>query len=82
MRQLLLRLVGGRQEFSHEDIYCQQAEHLCSTLDHSMVLEGLELNMQDPEMFGKLPEPTDDENDMLDLAYGLTDTWEIHLLQI
>lgn len=30
--------------------------------------------VQDPEMYAKLPEPTDDENDMLDLAYGLTDT--------
>eukprot|EP00884_Botryococcus_braunii_P011965 jgi/Botrbrau1/2076/Bobra.0047s0038.1 len=30
--------------------------------------------VEDPEMFAKLPEPSDDENDMLDLAYGLTDT--------
>lgn len=29
---------------------------------------------QDPELYDKLPEPTDDENDMLDLAYGLTET--------
>jgi hypothetical protein len=29
---------------------------------------------QDPELYAKLPEPTDDENDMLDLAYGLTET--------
>lgn len=28
----------------------------------------------DPEWFGVLPEATDDENDMLDLAFGLTDT--------
>jgi ferredoxin len=25
-------------------------------------------------MYGKIPEPTDDENDMLDLAFGLTET--------
>ena len=25
-------------------------------------------------LFDKLPEPEDDENDMLDLAYGLTET--------
>ncbi|KAF9366714.1 hypothetical protein BGX34_009552 [Mortierella sp. NVP85] len=28
----------------------------------------------DPESFSKLEEPTDEENDMLDLAFGLTDT--------
>lgn len=28
----------------------------------------------DPEYFDKLPEPSDDENDMLDLAFGLTET--------
>ncbi|KAI6014484.1 hypothetical protein PISMIDRAFT_672203 [Pisolithus microcarpus 441] len=27
-----------------------------------------------PEMYDVLPEPSDDENDMLDLAFGLTDT--------
>jgi hypothetical protein len=26
------------------------------------------------EYYDKLPEPDDDENDMLDLAFGLTDT--------
>lgn len=28
----------------------------------------------DPEYYDKLAEPTDDEDDMLDLAYGLTET--------
>jgi len=27
-----------------------------------------------PEHYDKLPEPEDDENDMLDMAFGLTDT--------
>ena len=27
-----------------------------------------------PEHYDRLPEPSDDENDMLDLAFGLTDT--------
>ncbi len=27
-----------------------------------------------PEVYDKLPEPSDDENDMLDMAFGLTDT--------
>ncbi|KAK9909838.1 hypothetical protein WJX75_008196 [Coccomyxa subellipsoidea] len=30
--------------------------------------------IEDPALYDKLPEPTDDENDMLDLAYGLTET--------
>ncbi|KAK9817029.1 hypothetical protein WJX72_008617 [[Myrmecia] bisecta] len=30
--------------------------------------------VEDPGMYDKLPEPDDDENDMLDLAFGLTDT--------
>lgn len=30
--------------------------------------------VQDPELYDKLDEPDDDENDMLDLAFGLTET--------
>ncbi|KAL2643710.1 hypothetical protein R1flu_011297 [Riccia fluitans] len=30
--------------------------------------------VMDEEMYAKLPEPTDEENDMLDLAFGLTET--------
>lgn len=30
--------------------------------------------VEDPEMYDKMPEPDDDENDMLDLAFGLTET--------
>jgi hypothetical protein len=29
----------------------------------------------DPNLFKKLQEPTDEENDMLDLAFGLTETY-------
>jgi len=29
----------------------------------------------DPEFYAKLPEPRDEENDMLDLAFGLTETY-------
>lgn len=31
--------------------------------------------MQDVEHYNKLEDPTDEENDMLDLAFGLTETW-------
>lgn len=30
--------------------------------------------VMDPEYYDKMPEPEDDENDMLDLAFGLTET--------
>ncbi|KAI9676358.1 MAG: mitochondrial matrix iron-sulfur protein [Caeruleum heppii] len=30
--------------------------------------------VEDPDMYDRLPEPDDDENDMLDLAFGLTET--------
>ncbi|KAJ9639987.1 mitochondrial matrix iron-sulfur protein [Coniosporium tulheliwenetii] len=30
--------------------------------------------VEDPDMYDKMPEPDDDENDMLDLAFGLTET--------
>lgn len=30
--------------------------------------------VEDQEQYDALPEPSDDENDMLDLAFGLTDT--------
>jgi ferredoxin len=30
--------------------------------------------VEDPAVYGRLPEPSDDENDMLDLAFGLTET--------
>ncbi|KAA8910442.1 ferredoxin [Sphaerosporella brunnea] len=30
--------------------------------------------VEDEDMYDKIPEPSDDENDMLDLAFGLTET--------
>ena len=32
------------------------------------------LSMQDQEYYDRIPEAGDDENDLLDLAFGLTDT--------
>ena len=31
--------------------------------------------VSDPEVYNSLPEPSDEENDMLDLAFGLTETY-------
>ncbi|EJT53215.1 hypothetical protein A1Q2_03551 [Trichosporon asahii var. asahii CBS 8904] len=33
-----------------------------------------DVDLEDPESFDKLPEADDEENDMLDLAFGLEDT--------
>ena len=42
----------------------------CAQLVLVLVLVAL----QDEEYFHKIPEPTEDELDMLDLAFGLTET--------
>ena len=34
--------------------------------------------VQDVEHYNKLEDPTDEENDMLDLAFGLSETWVNH----
>lgn len=34
------------------------------------------------EYYNKLDDPTDEENDMLDLAFGLTETWVSSLICI
>ena len=36
--------------------------------------------VKDEDMFSKLPEADDDENDMLDLAFGLTETCVLMLV--
>lgn len=33
------------------------------------------MHLQDLEYYNKLEDPTDEENDMLDLAFGLSETW-------
>jgi ferredoxin-2, mitochondrial len=53
---------------------------LCSDIDWVL---GLQLNMlpcccvQDQDYYDKIPEPTEDELDMLDLAFGLTEQYVI-----
>eukprot|EP00891_Asterochloris_glomerata_P007789 jgi/Astpho2/7789/Aster-06080 len=34
----------------------------------------MSMMLQNQDVYDSLPEPTDDENDMLDLAFGLTET--------
>ncbi|CAL5219544.1 g1396 [Coccomyxa viridis] len=40
----------------------------------SLACSTCHIVIEDPELYAKLEEPNDDENDMLDLAYGLTET--------
>lgn len=35
----------------------------------------------DASFYDKIPEPSDEENDMLDLAFGLTETYYLHLIE-
>ncbi|KAJ2354813.1 mitochondrial matrix iron-sulfur protein [Coemansia erecta] len=55
-------------ELAHEnDVDLEGAcEGACACSTCHVILED--------EVFDSLPEPTDEENDMLDLAFGLTDT--------
>ena len=41
---------------------------------HTSFTNSSHMAVQDQELYDQLPEPDDDENDMLDLAYGLTET--------
>lgn len=45
----------------------------CSTC-HVIVADGEGEGKSADDMFDKMEEPSDDENDMLDLAFGLTET--------
>ena len=47
---------------------------LSSTAGTELGAQAQQPVLQDPVLFDKIPEPEDDENDMLDLAYGLTET--------
>jgi ferredoxin len=40
----------------------------------SLACSTCHIIVEDQAMYDRLPEPCDDENDMLDLAFGLTDT--------
>ncbi|KAF5325524.1 hypothetical protein D9619_009537 [Psilocybe cf. subviscida] len=57
-------LDGLRPRLSHLESCACEASVACSTC-HVILPE---------EFYDKLPEPDDDENDMLDMAFGLTDT--------
>ena len=48
----------------------------CNTgaCEGSLACSTCHVVVEDPEVFDKLPEACDDENDMLDLAFGLTET--------
>ncbi|PRW20283.1 adrenodoxin mitochondrial isoform X3 isoform B [Chlorella sorokiniana] len=56
-------------EIAHENDV--ELEGAC---EGSLACSTCHVIVEDQEYYDKLPEPDDDENDMLDLAFGLTDT--------
>lgn len=46
-------------------------------LARKLIVSNFHSALQDPELYARIPEAEDDENDMLDLAYGLTETYAV-----
>lgn len=69
--------------YSHGTSWVIYAVNCCLRLIYLFFLKyGLPLTrvkllnfVQDVEQYNKLEDPTDEENDMLDLAFGLFETW-------
>ena len=54
---------------------CLAVGHLATgACEGSLACSTCHVVVEDQEVFDRLPEPDDDENDMLDLAFGLTET--------
>ena len=49
---------------------CTRRQQHCA----DKVFAEMSMMLQNQDVYDSLPEPTDDENDMLDLAFGLTET--------
>lgn len=49
-------------------------KHSAGACEGSLACSTCHVIVEDQEYFDKLDEPEDDENDMLDLAFGLTET--------
>ena len=47
---------------------------LAGACEGSLACSTCHVVVEDQEYYDRMPEPCDDENDMLDLAFGLTDT--------
>ena len=62
----------GREDTSHRAKY--DADSPSGACGGSCACSTCHVILEDPDMYDKIPEPDDDENDMLDLAFGLTET--------
>ncbi|KAF9897043.1 hypothetical protein BX616_006294, partial [Lobosporangium transversale] len=62
--------VAWANDIDVEGMYCYYMPSACEA---TLACSTCHLIL-DPESYSKLEEPTDEENDMLDLAFGLTDT--------
>lgn len=62
---------GGERAPRRRSCMCNDCQAAICTGPSHISIKWL---LQDQELYDQLPEPDDDENDMLDLAYGLTET--------
>ena len=66
---LVLSSAGTNLSSAGTDQYTKTLHTHLRTLTHAGHV------IVDPEFYDHIPEPTDEENDMLDLAFGLTETY-------
>ena len=59
---------------STPNLWSCQFHSLAGACEGSLACSTCHVIVEDQEMYDKLQEPEDDENDMLDLAFGLTET--------
>ncbi|KAL8541181.1 hypothetical protein ACS0TY_002445 [Phlomoides rotata] len=60
--------------FSMLEAACDNDIELEGACEGSLACSTCHVIVMDAKHYNKLPEPTDEENDMLDLAFGLTNT--------
>ena len=56
------------------EVFRCQTEQFLGACGGSCACSTCHVIVKDPDIYDKIPEPDDDENDMLDLAFGLTET--------
>ncbi|KAI9863638.1 MAG: hypothetical protein M1813_003661 [Trichoglossum hirsutum] len=80
LTRLLAPLDGGAVHRIHVTFIDKEGdEHVIEVGQGDNLLDiaqanDLDVEVTDAEFYEKMPEPDDDENDMLDLAFGLTET--------
>jgi ferredoxin len=68
------RLIFHITPYSHSLAAISELELITGACERSIACSTCHVIL-DPEIYDKLPEPEDEENDMLDLAFALEDTY-------